>query len=166
MPKFHSPSTNISWITNLNFGAERACKTAQSAYSSCPDKIRTQILNCSQRSRNSTVGTVVQFQPGQIPTVQCPVRVTTPARQSGSAFWMGLDQDGTGYPVQTRTAGRLPGPVANTMYWSTGYPWFAKWTYSLPYQGALTVSPPGVLVDSSIGVFAITSLDWVDLLLF
>jgi len=48
----------------------------------------------------------------------------------------------------------------------TGCPSYARWTYLLRLQGALAGSPPGVLVDSSVGVFAITSLGSVDLLSF
>jgi len=37
-----------------------------------------------------------------------------PPRSSGSGFWTGLEPNRTVFPVQTRTAGGLPGPVANT----------------------------------------------------
>jgi len=40
----------------------------------------------------------------------------------------------------------------------TGRPSYARWTYRLRSQGALSGSPPGVLVDSSVGVLAITWL--------
>jgi len=55
-------------------------------YVPCCDTIRTRILNWSQRSRNRMIGTAVPFQPGQIPAILCPVRVTNPPRQSGSGF--------------------------------------------------------------------------------
>jgi len=38
----------------------------------------------------------------------------SPPRYSGSGFWTGLELNRTIFPVQTRTAGGLPGPVANT----------------------------------------------------
>jgi hypothetical protein len=44
----------------------------------------------------------------------CPVQVTTPATQIGSGYLPGLEPNGTEPPVENRTAGRLPGPVANT----------------------------------------------------
>jgi len=37
-----------------------------------------------------------------------------PQRSCGSGFWTVLEPNRTLYPVQTRTAGGLPGPVANT----------------------------------------------------
>ena len=37
-----------------------------------------------------------------------------PARISRSDFWPGLEPNQTIFPVQTRTAGGLPGPIANT----------------------------------------------------
>ena len=53
LPLYHSHSTNISRIANLDVGGERAARTAQSTYWSCPDMIRTQILNWSESCRNS-----------------------------------------------------------------------------------------------------------------
>ena len=101
---------------NLNAGGERACKTAHSMYWSCHNTIRTQILNWSQSCRNRKFGTAVWFQPGQIPAVLCPGRVTTRQAKRGSGFWPGLEPNRTEPPVKTRTAGGLPGPVANTNY--------------------------------------------------
>jgi len=48
--------------------------------------IRTQILNWCQSCRNRKVGTAVRFQPGQKPTVICPVRVTTRQDIAGRVF--------------------------------------------------------------------------------
>jgi len=76
--------------------------------------IRTHILNWSQSCRNRIVGTAVRFQPGQIPTVLCPGWVTTDQDKSGSGFWLVLEPNRTEPQVKTRTAGGLPGPVANT----------------------------------------------------
>jgi len=42
------------------------------------------------------------------------VLVTTPPTQNGSGFWIALQLNRTVLPVQTQSAGRLPGPVANT----------------------------------------------------
>jgi len=49
---FKSDTTNIGWIANVKAGGERAPRTAQSAYWSWHDTIRTQILNYSQCYRN------------------------------------------------------------------------------------------------------------------
>jgi hypothetical protein len=113
-PCFDSHTTKTSRIANLKAGSERAPKTAQSRYWTCYNTIRTQILNWSQSSRNRNVGTAVRFQPGQKPMVLCPVRVTTRQDKSGSGIWPGLEPNRTEPPVKTRTAGGLPGPVANT----------------------------------------------------
>ena len=114
MPLFHSHSTNISPIANLNAGGDRARNTTQSAYSSSYDMIRTPILNRCQSCRNCKLGTVVEFQPGQKPTVLCPVRVTDPPRQTVSGFRTSLQLKRTVHPVHTRPAGGSPGPVADT----------------------------------------------------
>jgi len=37
-----------------------------------------------------------------------------PPRSCRSGFWMGLEPNWTVFLVKTRTAGRLPGPIANT----------------------------------------------------
>jgi hypothetical protein len=115
-PLFHSHSTRIRRIVYLKAGSERAPKTGHSTYSWCYNMIRTQILNWSQSCRNREVGTAVRFQPGQKPTVLCPVRVTTRQAKSGSGFWPGLEPNRTEPLIKTRTAGGLPGPVANTIY--------------------------------------------------
>ena len=117
LPIFHCHSLNVGRIANLKAGGERAPKTAQSTYWSCYNMIRTQILNWSQICRNRKVGTMVRFQPGQKPTVLCPVLLTTCQDKSRSGFWTGLEPNRTEYPVQTLTAGVLPGPVPNTMHY-------------------------------------------------
>ena len=100
---FHSHSTNISQIANLIAGDERAHKIGQSAYSSCHDTIRTQILNCGQSGRNRTIGTAVRFQPGQKPAGLCPVRVTTRQDLGSSVSWRFLTRTGASVPGPTRT---------------------------------------------------------------
>jgi len=102
------------WSQILNAGGERARKTAQSAYSSCHDTIRTQKFECSQSCMKCKVGTVVQFQPSQKPTVLCLVRVTTTPTQCSSGLSTSLELNRTVSPVETWTAARSPGPVANT----------------------------------------------------
>jgi len=54
------------------------------------------------------------LEPSQKPISWCAVQVTTPPRQRGLGFWTGLESNQTVCLVQTWTAGRLPGPVANT----------------------------------------------------
>jgi len=117
LPWLCSHSTNISRIVNLKAWGESAPVTAQNAYSSCHDTNRTQKLNCSQSCKNCKLGIAVTFQPSQKPTVSFPVRVTTMPRQSGSGFWKGLEMNRTVFPVQFRTAGGVPGPVAKTIFW-------------------------------------------------
>ena len=114
-PSFHSHLMNISPIANLNVGGERGANTAQCTYWSCHDTIRTHILNWSQSCRNRILGTAVRFQPGQIPAVLCPGRVTTRQDKSCSGFWPVLEPNQTEPQVITRTAGGLPGPIANTI---------------------------------------------------
>jgi hypothetical protein len=105
---------NISPIANLNAGGQRGAKTAQFMYRSCHDTIRTHIVHWSHSCRNSIFGTKVRIQPGQIPAVLCPGRVTTREEKRGSGVWPVLKPNRTELSVKTRTAGGLPGPVAPT----------------------------------------------------
>lgn len=107
---------NIGPIANLSEGGERADKTAQFTYWPCHDTIRTEILHWNQRCGNCIFRTAVRFQPGQKPTVQCPVWVSTPARQSGSGFWPGLELNWTELLAKNQSAGGLPGSVTNNSY--------------------------------------------------
>ena len=111
---FDIHSTNISQIANLNAAGERAPNSAHSMYWSCHSTIRTHILNWSQSCRNRKFGTMIRFQLGQIPAVLCPGRVTPRQDKCGSGLWPVLESNRTEPPVKTRTAGGLPGPVANT----------------------------------------------------
>ena len=106
----------ISRIANFNAGGERGAKADQFTYWLWHDTIKTQILNWSEKGRNHMIASVVRFQPGQIPAVLCPVRVTNPARQSGSGFWPGLEPNQNKPLVKTLTAGGLPRPIANTTF--------------------------------------------------
>jgi len=147
---------NIGRITILKVGGERAHKTAQFTYWPYHDTIRTQILYWSQRCGNRIFGTTVRFQPGQKPTVLCPVRVTNPPRHSGSGFWPGLAQNWTEPPANNRTAGGLPRPVANTSlqrvwwfcalsFWQGRQPsiWFSQSIARCLLIAAFTISCPG-----------------------
>jgi hypothetical protein len=53
---FDSDSTNIGRIANLKVAGERAASTAKSAYTSCRDTIRTEILNWSETSGLAKAG--------------------------------------------------------------------------------------------------------------
>jgi len=117
-PCFHSHPTNTSRIANQKAGGERVARTAQSMYWSCHDKMRTQILNCRQRSKNRKVETAVRFQPGRKRAGLCPAQETNPPRRSGSGFWLGLEPNWTEPPAKMRTTGGSPGPVANTSHCS------------------------------------------------
>jgi len=57
----------------------------------------------------------VRFLPGQKTQGFVSVRVTNPLRHSGSGCWPGNDPNRTELPANNRTAGGLPGPVANTI---------------------------------------------------
>ena len=114
LPLCHNHSTNISPIANSNGGGEREGKDKQFMYWPCHDMIKTDILSWSQRCRNRLVGTAVRFQPGQMRTVLCPVRVTHPPGQIRSGFWLGLEPNRIEPLLKTRTAGVLPGCVANS----------------------------------------------------
>jgi len=76
--------------------------------------IRTHILNWSQSCWNRKFETAVRFQPGQIPAVLCPDRVTTRKEKSDSGFWPVRDPNRTEPQVKTCTAGGLPWPIAGT----------------------------------------------------
>jgi hypothetical protein len=65
-------------------------------------------------------GTTVQFQPSQIPTVLCPVRVTHSPRQSWSGMWLGVKPNRTELLFKTPTACVFPRPCANTAVIATG----------------------------------------------
>jgi len=106
----------------VNTGGDRAHNSAKSTYWSCHSTIRTHILNWRQSCRNRKFGTAVQFQPGQIPAVLSRCQVITRQDTCGSGNWPGLEPNQTKLPVKTRTAGGLPGPVANTTYNTTGIP--------------------------------------------
>jgi len=116
LPLFHSYSTYISQIVNLDCWGENAHKTAQCAYLSCHDTIRTQNLNSSQSRWNFKAGTAVWFQPSQKLTVLCPVWVITPTRPSWWIFWPCPEPNRIVFPDQIRIAGGLPGRVANTTH--------------------------------------------------
>ena len=111
---FHSNSINPGQTATLKVGGERAHKTAQFTYWPCHDRIRTEIFNWRERCGNHIFGTTVRFQPGQKPMVLCPAWLTNLPRHSASGFWPGLEPNRQFFAVQTQTAGRLPGPVANT----------------------------------------------------
>ena len=83
---FQSHWMNISWIANAKVGGKRAAKSAQSTYWLCYDTIRTWILNWCQSCRNHKVGTAVQIQPGQKPTILYAVWVTTPQGKVSRVF--------------------------------------------------------------------------------
>jgi len=57
-------------------------------------------------------------EPSQKTTGLCPVRVTTPPRQSSSGLWTGLEPNQTVFPVQTRTTWGIPRPIANTIHYA------------------------------------------------
>jgi len=121
LPLFHSHSRNISWIANLKAGDDRATRTAQSTFWSYPDTISTEILNWSESCRNRKYETTVQVHPGQKTMGFCPVWVITPPRPGRCSFWLGLEPDWTILPVQTQTAARFSGPIADTTQYKQAF---------------------------------------------
>jgi hypothetical protein len=113
---FHCDWTNIDWSSNWRPRGERARKTASLTYRTCRDKIRTRKLNWSYNDGNCKFEPESRFQPGQKTAGLRAVCVTTPPRQSRLDFWTVREPNRTVYLVQIRTAGGLPGPVANTTY--------------------------------------------------
>jgi len=57
-------------------------------------------------------------------------------RVSGRGFWTGLEPNRLVFALETRTAGLLPGPVANTIYASflTQYDAYTNWEFSPPIK--------------------------------
>jgi len=99
----------------MNVKGENAATAKQFKYSPCYDTIKTEILNWSHGSMNCIVQTAVQFQRGQIPTVQNVLRVTNPARQSGAGLCTGPEPNLTEPLFNTTNAGKLLGHVVKTM---------------------------------------------------
>jgi len=71
-------------------------------------------INRKTRKGEPETGTDGSSQTRQNPRVDGYGYGFGPPRSSGSGFWTGLEPNRTVFPVQTRTAGGLPGPVANT----------------------------------------------------
>ena len=83
-----------------------------------------------------------------------------PPRSSASGFWMGLEPNRTVFPVQTRTAGRLPRPIANTIWepWLAVVDTWGRWSweevgraevYIVSYQSKWDEWQPTCMFDSS-----------------
>jgi len=73
-------------------------------------------INRKTRKGEPETGTYGSSQTRQNPRVDGYGYGFGPPRSSGSGFWKGLEPNRTVFPIQTRTAGGLPGPVANTTY--------------------------------------------------
>jgi len=71
-------------------------------------------LNRKTRNTEPQIGTDGSSQTRQNPQVDGYGSGFGPPRRCGSGFWTVLEPNQTGFPVRTRTAGGLPGPVANT----------------------------------------------------
>jgi hypothetical protein len=75
----------------------------------------TATINRKTRKGEPDTGTDGSTQTRQIPRVDVYGYGFGPARSPGSGFWTLLELKRTIFLVQTRTAGGLPGPVANTI---------------------------------------------------
>jgi len=71
-------------------------------------------INRKTRNTEPEIGTDRSSQTRENPRVDRYGSGFGPPRRCGSDFWTVLEPNRTVYPVQTRTAGGLPGPVANT----------------------------------------------------
>jgi hypothetical protein len=71
---------------------------------------------CETRNAEPEIWPDVSTQTRQNPRVDGSGPGFGPPRVSGSGFWLGLEQNRPVFAVQTRTAGGLPRPVANTNY--------------------------------------------------
>jgi hypothetical protein len=78
----------------------------------------TATINRKTRQGKPETGTDWSKQTRQNPQVDGSRYGFGPPGRSGSGFWTVMGPNRTVFPVQTRTAGGLPGPVANTNhYW-------------------------------------------------
>jgi hypothetical protein len=94
--------------------------TINSSISECDHK-------CETRNAEPEIGTDGSSQTRRNPRVDWYRSAFGSPRVSGTGFWMGLELNWPVFAVQTRTAGGLPGPVANT-----------RWdhvTFSFAHQG-------------------------------
>ena len=71
-------------------------------------------INRTTRHAQPEIGPDGSSQTRQNPRVDWYGSGFGPPRLSGSGFWTVLEPNRPGFAGQTRTAGRLPGPVANT----------------------------------------------------
>jgi hypothetical protein len=71
---------------------------------------------CETRNAEPEIGPEGSSQTGSNPSVDGYGSGFCPPRVSGSGFWPGLEANRPVFAVQTRTAGGLPGPIANTTH--------------------------------------------------
>jgi len=69
---------------------------------------------CDTRNAEWEIGTDGSRQTRRNPQVDGYGSCVAPPREGGSGFWTGLEPNWPVFLVQTRSAGGLPGPVANT----------------------------------------------------
>lgn len=69
---------------------------------------------CQTRNMEPDIGTVLSGVTWRNPLVKWYLSAFGLPRHSGSGFWSGLELNGPVFAVQTRTAGGLPRPIANT----------------------------------------------------
>jgi len=75
-------------------------------------------MNRKTRKGDPDTGTDRHSHTRQYPRVDRYVYGFGPPRGFDSGFWTGLESNWTVFPVQTRIAGGLPGPFANTNCWT------------------------------------------------
>jgi hypothetical protein len=104
---------NSDRVANWGMRGERAPKTASLTYKSYCDTITTEILNWNQSSEFAKMRLCCMIYPAKKPRVY--VRSGVQPRQDRAVQFFRQFRDGTEPPAKNRTAGGLPGPVANTM---------------------------------------------------
>jgi hypothetical protein len=87
-------------------------------------------INRNTRNTETEIGTHWSSQTRQNPPVDGDGSGIGPPRRCGSGFLTVLEPNRTVYPVQTCTAGGLPGPVPNTT-------WNLYWPEAATYRGSL-----------------------------
>jgi len=83
-------------------------------------------INRKTRNTELDIGTDGSSQTRQHPRVDRYGFRFGPPRCCWSGVWTVLEQNRTVFPVRTRTAGRLPGPVANTTAYNLAELWFPR----------------------------------------
>jgi hypothetical protein len=114
---------------------------------------------CETRNAEPEIGTDGSSQTRRNPRVDGYGSGFGPPRVCGSGFWPVLEPNRPVFAVQTRTAGELPGPVANTRY-TAGSPGHKSYYISKKHfhPGGLAASEDTgtirAITDTSVGDYS------------